>query len=86
MTRKLTLLIAAAAFVVPLSGCGGSAKDYDIGPIFPLTSGKCAKYHGDEKGSGIMASCMVTKSECEKAVADWRAAMVNVSDAIEFRC
>jgi hypothetical protein len=31
---------------------------------------------------------MVTKSECEKAAADWRNAMRNggVGDAIEFSC
>jgi hypothetical protein len=74
---------------VTIAGCGGSdPKSYDISPIFPLSSGKCAKYGGDQQGSGITATCMVTKSECEKAAADWRNAMASggVIDAIEFTC
>lgn len=87
MTRVLAFF-AAASIAVALSGCGGSAKTYDIAPIFPLSSDKCAQYDGDQKGSGITASCMVTKAECEKAAVDWRKAMQTsgVTDAIEFTC
>ena len=88
MTRILGFF-AAACIAVALTGCGGSnAKAYDIGPVFPLDPNKCAKYGGDQKGSGLTASCMVTKAECEKAAADWRQAMQSsgVNDAIEFSC
>jgi len=86
---KILVLFAAASIAVALAGCGGAgAKTYDISPIFPLSSDKCAKYGGDQKGSGITATCMVTKAECEKAAADWRNAMASsgVNDAIEFSC
>jgi len=89
MTRTLALVFAAVSLAVALTACGGaSAKTYDIAPIFPLSSDKCAKYGGEQKGSGFSASCMVTKSECEKAAADWRAAMASsgVNDAIQFSC
>lgn len=79
----------AASIAVALTGCGGAeAKTYDIAPIFPLSSSKCAKYGGDEEGSGTTATCMVTKGECEKAAAEWRKAMESggVNEAIEFSC
>jgi hypothetical protein len=87
--NRVFALFAAAGVVVALAGCGGGgAKAYNIAPIFPLSSDKCARYGGAPKGSGITASCMVTKAECEKAAADWRSAMQNsdVNDAIEFSC
>lgn len=85
---KFYALFAAASMAAALTGCGGGGKTYDISPIFPLSPDKCARYHGDEKGSGITANCMVTKAECEKAAADWRNAMQNggVNDAINFSC
>jgi hypothetical protein len=86
---KLIAFFVAATMAVALSGCGGAnAKAYDISPIFPLSSGKCAQYGGDQQGSGVSATCMVTKAECEKAAADWRRAMENggVNDAVEFSC
>ncbi|MBL7487283.1 hypothetical protein I6A60_00110 [Frankia sp. AgB1.9] len=91
-TVKICTLLAAMVLSLAVSACsgvsGGSGKNYDISPIFPLSAGKCAKYHGDEKGSGFTATCMVTKDECEKAAADWRQAMQHgyVTDAIQFRC
>lgn len=88
MTR-IFALFAAASVAVVLTGCGGAeAKTYDIAPIFPLSSGKCAKYGGDEEGSGVSATCMVTKGECERAAGEWRQAMQSggVSEAIEFSC
>ena len=88
MTRPLAFL-AASAVVVALAACGGTeAKTYDISPIFPLSSGKCAKYGGDEEGSGPTATCKVTKAECERAAADWKTAMETggVNDAVEFSC
>jgi hypothetical protein len=87
MTRFIACCCAAASLTA-LSGCGDTAKGYDISPIFPLSSGKCARYGGSQEGSGFAAKCMVTKSECEKAAADWRAAMQSggVNDAIEFSC
>jgi hypothetical protein len=89
MIARFLVLLAAVSMAVALTGCGGAgAKTYDISPIFPLSSGKCAKYGGAEQGSGITATCMVTKAECEKAAADWRKAMETgyVHDAIEFSC
>jgi len=86
---RLFSVFAAASIAVALTGCqGADAKTYDISPIFPLSSGKCAKYGGDQEGSGITATCMVTKGECEKAAADWRKAMETggVNNAIEFSC
>jgi len=72
-------------------GCtSGGGKTFDISPVFPASdpAAKCAKYHGDLHGSGIAATCMVTKAECERAASDWRNAMQTggVSDAIEFSC
>jgi hypothetical protein len=89
MTTRILAFFAAASVAVALTGCGGAeAKTYDISPIFPLSSGKCAKYDGDEEGSGITATCMVTKAECEKAATEWKAAMQtgDVNEAIEFSC
>lgn len=88
MMRKIAALFATASTAVALTACGADGKTYDISPIFPLSSGKCAKYGGDQQGSGITATCMVTQAECEKAAADWRQAMQNggVNDAIEFSC
>lgn len=85
---KMLALFAVAGLSVTLSACGGGDKTYDISPVFPLTANKCAKYHGDEQGSGISATCMVTKDECERAAADWRQAMESggVNGAIEFSC
>jgi hypothetical protein len=87
MTNKSFVRYVAASMALAMGGCSGS-KNFDIGPIFPLDSGKCARYGGDQKGSGATASCMVTKDECEKAAADWREAMQSsgVNDAIDFRC
>ena len=88
MTRIIGLFAAACVAAV-LAACGGAnAKTYDIAPIFPLSQDKCAKYGGEQKGSGITASCLVTKAECERAAADWRDAMASsgVTDAIEFSC
>ena len=87
MRIRLTALFAAASMVVVLAACAED-KSYDIGPIFPLSSDKCAEYGGDEEGSGPTASCMVTKDQCEKAAADWRNAMESrgIRDAIQFSC
>lgn len=86
---RITVLFAATVMAVTISGCSSaSEKKYNIAPIFPLSADKCAKYHGDQKGQGITASCMVTKAECEKAAADWKQAMQisGVNDAIQFSC
>lgn len=89
MTTKLCARFAAATTAVALTGCGdGAQKTYDFSPIFALCSGKCAACDGDQKGSGITATRVVTKSECEKAAADWRNAMQDggVPDTVEFSC
>jgi hypothetical protein len=85
---NICAFFAAVSMAIALTGCGGDAKAYDIAPIFPLSSDKCARYDGDQKGSGIATSCMVTKAECENAAADWRSAMQKsgVNDAINFTC
>lgn len=88
MTRIIACFVAAS-MAAALTGCGSAdAKAYDISPIFPLSSGKCAQYGGHQGGSSITGTCMVTKAECEKAAADWRQAMAagGVNDAIEFSC
>src|SRR5690348_11548684 len=65
-----------ATALAMLTACGDkNKKTYDIAPIFPLSSDKCSKYEGDATGSGLASHCYVTKDECKKAVADWRAAM-----------
>jgi hypothetical protein len=88
MTIKISTFIVAASMAFALAGCGGNAKNYDISPIFPLTADKCAKYDGDESGEGFAKTCMVTKEMCEKAAADWDAAMASgyVNDAVKFTC
>jgi hypothetical protein len=89
MMTRIFAFVAVASMAAALSGCvGADAKSYDISPIFPLSSGKCAQYGGHEEGSGVTATCIVTKAECEKAAADWRQAMENggVNDAMEFSC
>ena len=88
MTRTVTGFVAASMAAAALGGCGGGGKVYDISAIFPLDPGKCARYNGDQQGSGVTATCMVTQAECEKAATDWRNAMQTggVSDAINFRC
>lgn len=87
MTRSI-MLTAAVAVAAAVGGCGSEAKKYDIAPVFPLSADKCARYDGDESGSGFGARCMVTKSQCEKAASDWRDSMKagHVNDAINFRC
>jgi hypothetical protein len=79
-------MAAATTAALALAACGNQATKYDISPVFPLSSDKCAKYGGTAEGEGITAHCWVTKSECEQAAADWRAAMQNIPDAINFRC
>lgn len=87
MTRAFAFF-AAASVAAALAGCGGGGKTYDISPVFPVDPGKCARYDGDQQGSGITATCKVTQAECEKAAADWRNAMQTggVTDAIQFSC
>lgn len=83
-----SVLIAAAATLL-LSACGsGGSKDYDIAPVFPLSSDKCDRYDGDSEGEGISSHCWVTLEQCEHAVADWRASMQQsgVTDAVQFSC
>jgi hypothetical protein len=88
LMTKIVGFVAAAGMAAALAACGGNAKAYDIAPVFPLSADKCARYGGDQKGSGITASCMVTRSECVKAAADWRESMQNsgVNDAVDFSC
>lgn len=86
---RVVAFFAVTATVVALSACGqGSSKNYDISPIFPLSSDKCAKYGGTSDGEGFNAHCWVTKSECQQAAQDWRQAMQQggVTDAIQFEC
>ena len=86
---RLIAFFAAATTVFALSACShGDSKTYDISPIFPLSSDKCAKYGGKTEGAGFAAQCMVTKAKCEQAAQDWRQAMQQsgVTDAIQFRC
>lgn len=85
--KRAVALGAVVAMTLAVAGCG-DAKAYDIGPLFPLTADKCAKYDGDAKGEGLWASCMVTKAQCERAVADWNQSMRDggVDDALLFTC
>ena len=85
--RRWTILLAVTATIFTLSACGSSdKKTYDISPIFPFTSNKCAKYDGEVEGTGPLSYCWVTKSQCERAVTDWHQATQGIQDAIEFRC
>lgn len=88
MGRGIATVLAVISAGLVMAACGGGEKSYDIAPIFPLSSGKCAKYHGDQEGSGMTESCMVTKDECERATADWQETMQDsgVNDALEFSC
>ncbi|MEV4134607.1 hypothetical protein AB0J72_20850 [Dactylosporangium sp. NPDC049742] len=79
-------IVASAFLVLFVSGCGDSAKTYDIGPLFPLTADKCQKYNGTEEGSGPFKKCWVTLEDCERAAADWAKATKNLPDAIRFQC
>ena len=87
---KTSAFFATAGMAAALTACGGRGKTYDIGPIFPASSPseKCARYHGDLKGSGPFASCMVTKAECERAAADWNEAMQSsgINNPVVFSC
>lgn len=88
---KISALLAVIAMAAVLASCGGGGgKTYDIGPVFPASSPseKCARYNGDLKGSGPLASCMVTKSECERAAADWNESMRNsgINNPVLFSC
>lgn len=88
-TRRLIAVFAATITVLALSACNNKdSKTYDISPIFPLSSDKCAKYDGKVDGQGITSHCYVTKAKCEQAAADWRQAMQQggVTDAIQFSC
>jgi hypothetical protein len=86
---RLLAFLAAATTVLSLAACGQSDdKTYDIAPVFPLSSDKCARYDGETEGTGITAHCWVTKEQCEKAAQDWHQSMQQsgVTDAVEFSC
>lgn len=83
---RFGVLATIAAVALVLTGCQSQANTYDIAPIFPLSADKCAKYDGTAEGTGLGAHCWVTKAKCEEAVKDWRDAMRNVNDAIQFTC
>lgn len=86
---RCAAFFAAAITVMALSSCTqGGSKDYDIAPIFPLSSDKCARYDGTAEGSGFGAHCWVTKEKCEQAAQDWRQSMQQggVTDAVDFTC
>lgn len=86
-TMRTTSLLVTVVVALAVSACGAADdKTYDISPVFPLSANKCEKYDGRVEGSGISARCWVTKSECERAASDWRQAMQNVPDAVEFSC
>lgn len=81
------VLVLAITATIAIGGCSsGDERQFDISPIFPLSADKCASYNGEESGEGFSATCMVTKSDCERAAADWREAMRGVPDAILFTC
>lgn len=87
MKNRITALFATAGTVAVLAACGGGGQTYDISAIFPLSPNKCAEYGGTEEGSGVAATCMVTKEQCERAASDWRTAMQESGvNAIDFRC
>lgn len=84
--RELATPFSMAVIMLGATACGPDQKTYDIGPLFPLSAGKCAKYHGEAQGSEPGASCYVTKQECENAAHDWDVTMSNVPDALRFSC
>src|SRR4051794_17253058 len=76
LMTKVVALFITATLTVALAGCSnGSEKQFDISPIFPLSSGKCAKYNGKQSGEGFNSTCMVSQSDCARAAEDWRQAM-----------
>ena len=85
---KAAAFLTAAVMAAGMSGCSEDEKAYDISPIFPLSADKCEKYNGEESGEGFGSSCLVTKSDCERAAEDWRVAMreSGVNDAMQFSC
>lgn len=88
MTSRVFAFLATVAMAAAVAGCGSEKKTYDIAPIFPASTDKCARYGGDQKGEGFQATCLVSKSECEKAAADWRNSMQKrgIDDATQFSC
>lgn len=89
MMIRIAALFLTVNVALVGSGCSSSdGKRYDISPIFPLSADKCKKYNGDETGEGFNSTCMVEKSDCERAAEDWRQAMSrgSGSDAIQFSC
>jgi hypothetical protein len=83
---RVGAIATIATIALVLSGCQSDSNTYDIAPIFPLSADKCAKYDGTPEGTGLTAHCWVTKAKCEQAAQDWRDAMHNVDDAIQFTC
>lgn len=85
--RRGPRLVVAAALLTAAAGCGaGHSAKYDIGPIFPLSKDKCAKYNGKESGAGFSKQCLVGATDCKRAAADWLQATKNLPDAIRFSC
>ncbi len=72
LQRSYVRAIGVAMGMISIAACGSTEDaSYDIGPLFPLDADKCDRYGGEQDGDGIMASCWVTKDNCERAVADW---------------
>ena len=85
--RQCPRLGVAGMLLMAATACGsGGSGTYDIGPIFPLTKNKCAKYNGKESGSGLSSQCLVGAADCKRAAADWLEATRNLPDAIRFTC
>lgn len=79
-------VVGMVSVVAALGGCGSESKSYDIGPIFPASADKCERYGGEQEGVGPGSTCLVTKSQCEKAVSDWRESTERLHGAIQFNC
>lgn len=87
MNTSFLAVLSSLAVSAALVACGGSDKTYNISPIFPLSADKCDTYNGEQEGSGMSATCMVSKDDCERAAADWKESMDSSGvDALLFTC
>lgn len=86
-TEVLAALIALAVTLAVTACSTPEAKMYDIGPIFPLSPTKCAKYNGEAEDEGPLAHCWVKLADCQRAAADWNSFLKRSgSPGVRFGC
>lgn len=81
--QAIATITAGMLIVFSLTGCDFSGgKNYNIGPIFPMSPNKCQKYNGKEDGR----SCWVSLEDCKRAATDWSQLVKGQPNAIRFKC